>query len=228
MISNRRILLAALGVFNIVLIAVAFLVARSYNGVFWTGLVFNLLGASGFGYFSVFAYDRGRDSLRETPQNLALVYGSGLYWLFQLLFSIPAIGFDWRLRYVLPLHLLLFGVFFVYVAFLLMGRNYISAMEAEEGRTQKNISRQRERLAILERLTRKYPDDRLLEKTFEKLRYSDPAFLPELNELEQQIDRLITELAEVSSDDRSSRLEMLSELLDGRSIEIRSRKQKGF
>ena len=31
MISNRRILLAALGVFNIVLIAVAFLVARSYN-----------------------------------------------------------------------------------------------------------------------------------------------------------------------------------------------------
>ena len=71
MISNRRILLAALGVFNIVLIAVAFLVARSYNGVFWTGLVFNLLGASGFGYFSVFAYDRGSDSLRETPQNLA-------------------------------------------------------------------------------------------------------------------------------------------------------------
>lgn len=226
--SNRNILLAALGVFYMILIAAAFCVVHSYNGVFWTGLVFNLLGASGVGYFSIFAYDRSGDSLRETPQNLALVYGSGLFWLFQLLFSIPAIVFEWQFRYVFPVHLLLFGAFFVYVAFLLMGRNYISAMEAEEGVTQKNVFRQRKRLAVLERLRRKDPDNRLLEKIFEKLRYSDPAFPPDLNDLDERIDRLIAELADAVPDGRSSGFEMLGELLDERSIEIRSGKQKGF
>lgn len=228
MVPYRNILLAGLVVFNITLIAAAFIVVGSYNGIFWTGLVFNLIGAFGFGYFSLFTYDRNSNSLREVPQNLAVVYGAGLYWLLQLLISIPAICLDWQLRYVLPGHLLLFGVFFAGVALLLMGGNYITATEAEDSSTAQNISHQRQRLAILERLSKKYPDDKLLMKAFEKVRYSDPAFLPELDELEQRIDRLITEAGELSPDCRTPRLETLNELLDERSIEIRSRKQRGF
>lgn len=227
MVSNRNILLAALIVFNIALIAAAFIVVKSYNGIFWTVLAFDLAGAAALGYFSLSAYDRGRKSLREVPQNLAVVYGAGLYWLLQLLVAIPAICLDWQFRYVLSGELLLFGVFFIGICLLLIGRNYISATEAEDGSTSKNISHQRQRLAVLERLSQKYPDDGLLEQAFEKIRYADPSFLPELEELEQRIDRLIAELGELTPDCRTSRLESLNELLDERSIEIRSRKQKG-
>lgn len=224
MISNRKILLAALIVFNLALIVAAFIAAGSYGGAFWTGVVFDLIGAFGVGYFTLFAYDRNRDSPRDVPQNLAVVYGAGLYWILQLLFSIPAICFDWSVRYVLSAHLVLFGVFLAGVALLLIGRNYITATESRESSTARNISRQRHRVAAMERLSLKYPDDRQLADALEKIRYSDPCFLPELDELEQKIDRLITEIAAPSSGSRAAGLETLNELIDERNIEIRSRK----